>query len=158
MTTPVTSSTPAAPVDPTDLRPGNYTSSIILNRIFALILEMITSLQNATASQANNLTFLTNWQAAYTDAMSQIHTFIKNPGANTLFSQDNSASASSRNDLNNLNSNFIQTLQNRQTTVSDNAKALQSNVNQSNDAVNQQSNLGTAILQELSTLLATIFK
>ncbi|HEV8052437.1 MAG TPA: hypothetical protein VGP47_08080 [Parachlamydiaceae bacterium] len=158
MSSPVTPTTPAAPVDPTDLRHGNYTSSIILNRIFALILNMITSLQNATASQANNLTFMTHWQAAYTDAMSQVHTFIKNPGSGQLFSADSSSAASSRNDLNNLNSNFLQTLQNRQTTVSDNAKAIQSNINQSNDAVNQQSNLGTAILQELSTLLATIFK
>ena len=48
-------------------------------------------------------------------------------------------------------------MQSRQALVGDDAKALQSNVNQSNDAVTQQSNLGTAILQELSTLLSEIF-
>lgn len=153
MTTPVT---PTPPPDPTSLASGNYTSTVILNRIFELILKMITSLQNAAASQANRLTFMSQWQGAYTDAMGQIHTFIK--GDNQVFSGNNSSDAVKRDDLNRLNSNFIQTLQNRQSVVSDDAKALQSNINQSNDAVNQQSNLGTAILQELSTILAAIFK
>lgn len=155
MTSPVT---PAAPADPTSLAVGNYTSTVILNRIFNLILTMITSLQNVAAAQANRLTFMGQWQSAYTDAMSQIHTFIKDGNPNQAFTDGSSASATRRDDLNRLNSNFIQTMQNRQSVVSDDAKALQSNVNQSNDAVNQQSNLGTAILQELSTLLSAIFR
>lgn len=153
MTVPVT---PAPPADPTSLQTGNYTSTIILNRIFKLLLTMITSLQNVAASQASRLKFMSQWQSAYTDAMSQIHTFIKGGGG--AFSGTSSADATARDDLNRLNANFTQTLQNRQSVVSDDAKALQSNVNQSNDAVNQQANLGTAILQELGTLLATIFK
>lgn len=154
MTTPVTPPTP--PADPTSLTSGNYTSSVILNRIFNLLLKMISSLQNAAAAQANRLTFMSEWQSAYTDAMSQLHTFIKRDGL--AFSEDTSSAAVHRDDLNRLNSNLIQTLQNRQSVVSDDAKALQSNINQSNDAVNQQSDLGTAILQELSTLLSAIFK
>ena len=155
MTSPVT---PAAPVDPTSLAVGNYTSTIILNRIFLLILNMITSLQKTAAAQANRLTFMGQWQSSYTDAMSQIHTFVKDGNPLHAFTDGSSASATRRDDLNRLNSNFIQTMQNRQSVVSDDAKALQSNVNQSNDAVNQQSNLGTAILQELSTLLSSIFR
>jgi hypothetical protein len=147
---------PTPPADPTNLQTGNYTSTIILNRIFALILGMIPSLQNAAAAQANRLKFMSQWQAAYTDAMSQIHTFIK--GGTGAFSGTDSASATKRDDMNRLNANFVQTLQNRQSVVSDDAKALQSNVNQSNDAVNQQSNLGTAIIQELGTLLSAIFR
>lgn len=153
MTTPVT---PTPPVDTSSISSANYTSTIILNRIFSLVLNMITSLQNAAAAQANRLTFMSQWQSAYTDAMSQIHTFTK--GSSGAFTGNDSASAVHRDDMNRLNSNFIQTLQNRQSVVSDDAKALQSNVNQSNDAVNQQSNLGTAIIQELGTLLSAIFK
>lgn len=153
MTTPVT---PPAPPDPTSLAPANYTSTIILNRIFKLVLNMITSLQNVAAAQASRLKFMSSWQAAYTDAMSQVHTFIQGDGK--AFSGTGSGDITARDDLNRFNASLIQTMQNRQSIVSDDAKALQSNVNQSNDAVNQQSNLGTAILQELGTLLQSIFK
>ena len=153
MTLPVT---PAPPPDPTSLRVGNYTSTIILNRIFSLIIDITKSLQNVAASQASRLKFMSQWQSAYTDAMAQIHTFVKGDGL--AFSSTSSADATSRDDMNRLNSNFIQTLQNRQSVVADDAKALQSNLTQSNDAVNQQLNLGIAILQQLSSLLPAIFK
>jgi len=156
MPTPVTPVTPPPPVDNTNLASADFTSTVILNRIFDLILTMITSLQNAAAAQANRLTFMSQWQSAYTDAMSQIHTFAQGDGL--AFSSNDSSNAVHRNDMNQLNSNYIQTLQNRQSVVSDDAKALQSNVDQSNDAVNQQSNLGTAIIQELGTLLSTIYQ
>jgi hypothetical protein len=152
---PVTPVVPTPPADPSNLSSGDYTSTVILNRIFSLILNMISSLQNAAAAQANRLTFMSSWQSAYTDAMSQIHTFVRDDGH--AFAEKFSSSAVHRDDMNRLNASFTQTLQNRQSVVSDSAKSLQSNVNQSNDAVNQQSNLGTAIIQELSTLLGTIF-
>lgn len=151
MTSPVL---PPSPTDPTSLASGNYTSSVILNRIFELLLKMISSLQSVAAAQAQRLNFQTSWQAQYTNLMSYVHVFTN--GAGGAFSK--SSDSTIRSDLNNLNSTFIQTLQNRQSVISDNSKALQSNVSQSNDAVNQQSNLGTAILQELSTLLSAIFR
>jgi hypothetical protein len=97
---------------------------------------------------------LTQWQKAYTDALAQVHTFIS---GSVDIGGTSSGDVTARNDLNKLNSSLIQTMQNRQSVVSDDAKALQSNVNQSNDAVNQQSNLGTAIIQELGTLLSSIY-
>jgi len=147
---------PIPPADPTSLQYGNYTSTIILNRIFKLILGMLPSLQNAAASQASRLKFLSQWQAAYTDAMSQIHTFVKGDGK--AFSGTDDAAATARDDMNRYNSQLLTTLQNRQSVVGDDAKALQSNVSQSNDAVNQQSNLGTAIIQEMSSLLSAIYR
>lgn len=154
MTIPV----PPAPPPPStsSIATSNFNTTYILNRIFSLILGMVSSLQNAAASQAHRLTFMSQWQASYTDAMGQVHTFTQGGGG--AFSGAGSTAAAQRDDANRLNSGFIQTLQNRQSVVSDNAKALQSNINQSNDAVNQQSNLGTAILQELGTLLGIIFK
>lgn len=142
------------PTDKTQLAKSDFGGVQILNNIFNLVLQMTTSLQSAAAAQAKRLNFYTQWQKAYTDLMAQVPTFIAS-GAH--FSGTATADVNTRDDVNRLNSGFTQTLQNRQSVVSDDAKALQSNVNQSNDAVNQQSNLGTAILQELSTLLGSMF-
>ena len=114
---------------------------------------MITSLQNVAAAQAQRLTILSKWQSAYSDAMAQMHTFSQGDGSFLTASSQ----SDNRSSVNQYNSNLLQTMQSRQALVGDDAKALQSNVNQSNDAVTQQSNLGTAILQELSTLLSEIF-
>jgi len=146
--------TPTGPADPTSLAPGDYTSTVILNRIFSLILTMITALQDATAAQANRLTFLGTWQNSYTQLNAEIPTFTQTSGS----SFPGNMNTSQRGQLNQLNTTLSTTVQNRQSVVSDAAKALQSNVNQSNDAVNSQSTLGTSILQELSTLLSSIFK
>lgn len=145
------------PVDPTSLAAARFNQTAILNNIFNLILNMVTSLQNVAVAQADRLTFLTKWQKSYTDTMAQIHTFIQG-GGDGISAANESWQGAARQSLNQLNSNYIQTLQNRQSVVSDDAKALQSHVNQSNDAVNQQSNLATAIIQELNTLLSSIYR
>lgn len=142
------------PYDPTSLSPGKYTESGILNNIFNEIINMTTTLQDAAASQANRLNILSTWQSAYTNAMSQVPSFTYTSGP---FTASNTTNMNIRNDLNRIASAETQTMQNRQSVVSDDAKALQSNVNQSNDAVNAQSNLGTSIIQEMSTLLSSIF-
>ncbi len=142
------------PYDPTDLKSGHYTETGILNNIFNEVIQMTTVLQDVAASQANRLNFLSQWQSAYTNAMSQVPSFTAGAGP---FSGDNTTDSNIRQDLNRVSSAVTQTMQNRQSIVSDNAKALQSNVNQTNDAVNQQSNLGTSIIQEMSTLLSSIF-
>jgi hypothetical protein len=147
---------PEPPVDPTSLAPGKYSSTNVINRVFKIILEMVNALQNVAAVQAQRLTFMSSWQKAYTDAMAQIHTFSKDNG--DRFSFDTTDYATARDDLNRLNAQFTSTLQNRQSVVSDDAKALQSNVNQSNDAVNQHLNLANTILDELRSLLGSIFK
>jgi hypothetical protein len=147
---------PEPPVDPTSLAAGKYSSTNVINRVFKIILEMVNALQNVAAVQAQRLTFMSSWQKAYTDALAQIHTFAKDNG--DRFSFDTTDYATTRDDLNRLNAQFTSTLQNRQSVVSDDAKALQSNVNQSNDAVNQHLNLANTILDELRSLLGSIFK
>lgn len=153
MTTPVT---PLPPPDDTRLAPGNFTSTEILNRAFKLINTVLTSMQSVAAAQASRLTILSSWQKAYSDMMNQVHTFSAGNG-DAISNPSDSTQTTYRNDLNKLNSQLIQIMQNRQSIIGDDAKALQSNVSQSNDAVNQQSSLGTAILQDLSTLLGTVF-
>lgn len=144
------------PVDPTNLKTGNYTSSGILNNIFHLIVQLTGSLQNVAATQAARLSFYTQLQKDYTEFMSQVHTFVI--GSHDAIGGTTDAEAKARDALNRLNATFTQTLQNRQSVIGDDAKALQSNISQSNDAVNQQNNLGTAILQQMSTLVSSIFR
>lgn len=156
----MTAQDPLAPVpfvphtDATELTSGRFTQTGILNNIFELVLNMTTIMQSAAAAQAGRLTFMAKWQKAYTDVMSQVPTFTQ---GGTYFGGADPNTTTLRNSLNNSLSNLTQKLQNRQSVVSDDAKALQSNVNQTNDAVNAQSNLGTSIIQELSTLVGAIF-
>lgn len=156
MSGPVGPVTAANATDSTSLAPGNYVKTLILNDIFKLLIKVITTLQNVAAAQAERLNFLTQWQKAYTDLQNQIHTFIKNNGDGISGGGDDNSNA--RDDLNRLNSTYTQQLQNQQSIISDDAKALQSNVNQSNDAVNNQSNFATSIIQELTTILGSIFR
>lgn len=147
---------PPAPPDDTRLKPGNYTATQVLNRVFNLIGTVLTSMQSVAAAQASRLTFLSSWQTAYSDMMNQVHTFVAGNG-DAIDNPTKTDQTNARSDLNKLNSSLIQEMQNRQSIIGDDAKALQSNVSQSNDAVNQQATLGTSILQDLNTLLGTVF-
>lgn len=148
--------TPTPPPDSTNLAPANYTSTNVLDRVFSLILKMLQALQRVAVAQSDRLTFLTQWQKAYSDLMDQVHTFIKNNG--DFIGGPDSAMSTARDDLNRLNTSFTEMMRNRRSLISDDSKALQSNVSQTNDAVNQQSTTGTTILQELSTILSSIYR
>ena len=112
---------------------------------------MLATLQVVTAAQSARLTFLTNWQQAYTNLEASIRSFIEG-GPETI---DNDST--SRNQLNQLNQTYTQEIQARITVVNDDSKQLQTNVNQSTDEVNQQASIGTAIIQQLSSLLTSIY-
>lgn len=145
------STTPVSPTDNTSLTTSKFTDTNILNRIFELLVRILATLQNVSAAQANRLTFDTQWQKAYSDLLTQVHVFAKDDGTSL------SSSDTTRANLNQLNAQYTTVIQSRQSVVSDDAKALQSNVNQSTDAVSQQSTLATSILQELSTILSKLF-
>lgn len=140
-----------------------FSKTLLINRIFNLLNGMIVVLQKAAAAQANQLNVLTQWQKAYTDTMDQIHSF--GTGSNDYWDQLPSSSSSYNADklnalqttLNTTNSNYTTQLQNERSIVSDGAKSLQTNLNQTTDAVNQQTSLATSLLQEISTLTSTIF-
>lgn len=130
---------------------------LILDRIFALLIEMIDTLQKVASSQADRLSFLTQWQKAYTDSMNQVPTFIQGGGVSAV-NQSTTSGRNARDDLNNLNSNLTETMRSNRSVISDDSKSLQTNVNQSNDAVTQQSDLTTSLIQEFSTILAAIYR
>lgn len=146
-------------------------STLILDEVLRSLISMIGTIQTVAAAQADSLNFLSRWQQAYTNKLNQMHTFAlgdgssigtfvgstpSNPVGNDGWNRDSAAAM--RKDLNQVNTNYITKLQSNQQAISDNAKSLQSNVNQSNDAANQQGSLADSVLQELSTILSSIFR
>ena len=146
-------------------------STIILDDVLKALIAMIGVIQSVAAAQANNLNFLSRWQQAYTSKLNFIHTFAA--GDNTILGRFEALTPGSlygnddwnkdkaravRNELNSVNQTYISKLQANQQTISDSAKSLQTNVNQSNDAANQQGSVADSILQELSTILSAIFR
>lgn len=124
----------------------------ILDVILRLIIKMIGTLQIVTAAQSDRLTFLTSWQQAYTNLEGQVRSFIKN-GPEWIQGDDDR-----RNQLNQANQTYTEQIRSRRTIVSDDAKALQTNINQSSDTANQQTSLATAIIQQFSTILSAIYR
>jgi hypothetical protein len=141
-------------------------SVTILNDIFYLIVSMIGSIQNVAASQANRLSLYTSWQKGYTDLLNQVHVFTatsKDLLSDTRFEGLDGAGLTDvqkrrQDEQTNFNAGMIQQITAFKDTVSEDAKALQSRVNQSSDAFNEQANTATAILQEMSTILSAIFR
>ncbi|MCE5319039.1 MAG: hypothetical protein LLG04_16965 [Parachlamydia sp.] len=175
---------PPGYVDETSRAPGNYGKPFILNRVFDLLVLMIDVLQRTAAAQANRLNFLTQWQKAYTDELNQIHSFVASngdgearqltdggtintggSGTQDFRTNDNGidkvgddSSGKIRGELNSLNSIYTQQIQGNLNVISNDAKALQANVNQSNDSVQSQSDMATSILQQMSTILTSIYQ
>ena len=117
---------------------------------------MIAVIQQTAAAQAGNLNALTEWDQAYTSLIANIPVFTV--GDTSPFSGNNSTAASSRQELNNLNQTLSQNLQGYRSLVENNEKGVQSNINNFNDDVNSQASLCTSILQEMQTILQTIFQ
>lgn len=147
-------------LDRTSVSTKGLRSISILLRIFELLTDLIGTMQRVAAAQASYLTFLTDWQAAYTELLRQLPTFtrggepLNETGTTGLGKEETDA----RNELNTLNGALSEAIRGSRSIVQDTAKAIQSNINQSNDAVTQQANIATSIIQQLSTLLGTIFR
>ena len=132
----------------------------ILNDVFSLIVSMIESIQNITASQASRLSLYTSWQKGYTDLLNQVPIFTASSADllrdNAVFGTD---TKETRKEVQgNFNAGLTQQITAFKDTVSEDAKALQSRVNASSDAFNEQANTATAILQQISTILSAIFR
>lgn len=130
----------------------------VLNRIFALLVAMIQTLQNVTAAQADRLNFLSNWQTVYTNVINQIKTFTE--GDSTYIGTGNatSSTATIRNNLNQLNQTYVQQLTANRNIINTQAQSEQSNISSGQDAITQQTDLATAIIQQSSTLIGSIFR
>lgn len=170
-------------VDSTQLRAGEFGNPLILDRLFTLLTLLIDSLQKAAASQAQRLNFLTAWQKAYATKMNTIHVFTANNLDNTLNANGTantnanyisrpspsdgttdpapnatSQASTARQDLNTLNQQYTTSMNSQNSVISNDAKALQSAVNQTNDSVQAQSDMATSLLQQMQTILTSIYQ
>jgi hypothetical protein len=147
---------PVTPTTGTSLAGGNFQATNILDKVYSLILQMLAALQRVAVAQSERLDFLTQWQKAYSDLLDQVHTFIKSNGDGIDGTNSNEMTA--RDDLNRLNSSFTEMMKNRRSLLSDDGKALQSQVTQTTDNTTQQLQAATSILQTLSTILSSIYR
>jgi len=128
----------------------------VLFELFKLLVDLIEVLQKVAATQGERLTFYANYQKAYTNNITEIPVFSKSSFAKMGTSDEKFNLL-----LNNLSSktqSLTETLRSYRGVIGDEAKQHQTVVNQSNEVVNQQTNLGTSILQQMSTILTSIFK
>jgi hypothetical protein len=146
--------TPPYPADPlVPLGESGFSKTVILNNIYGLVNGVVNALQSATVAQANRITLFTTWQSAYTNELAQIPIFTKTTG----LPPGQSYTSSQMTTLTNLVGRYTSQVQNRQSVIANASKTLQSNVDQSNNAVNAQSTLATTLIQQFSTLLASAF-
>jgi hypothetical protein len=141
---------------------------LVIDRILRLLVQMIGILQNISSSQADRLRFLTRWQAAYTNLLTDIPTFTQGDGSAidsnvstrpTVSSKDTAKSEATVRDQVNPKMQALQDkTRARRDAISDQAKAMQSIINQSQTSANAQSDMATAFLSQLDTLLAAIYK
>lgn len=139
--------------------------SAVLNRVIRLLISMITTLQKLGVEQANQLKFLTAFQGVYTQLQTQIPVFTEGQKAITDTSilaptgRSNTTAAEQRGNINSTyNASKTSNLQAFRSVQEDAAKQVQSRVNQTNDAVNQQTDMATSLIQQLSSLVGAIFR
>lgn len=142
-----------------DLKYAETHRVLIIDKVFLILVKLIETLQKTAATQSDRLKLYTEWQKAYTAQMDQVPAFTANNNAyNGIITSSADAAKTGRDDLNKINATFTEQIRGRRGIVSDDAKALQTNVNQTSDAVNQQTNMATSLLEQLSTILGAIFR
>jgi hypothetical protein len=127
---------------------------LVIDRILRLLIAMIDVLQRVSASQAERLTFLTHWQQVYTNQLNDVHIFSK--GDDTTVGEKGDANAIGS--ANTIMQTQQEKIRGRRSAIQDEAKQMQTVINQSQDAANQQTNMATAILQQMSSILSTIYR
>jgi hypothetical protein len=146
---------PLPPPSGSSLSDSNFQNTIMINRVFDTLVNLIGVLQSVAIAQAQNLNVLTQWQQAYTNLMAKVPVFTS---TSDVFGGTGTAEANIRDDVNRVNSSFLEQLRSSNQIVGNYAKSMNSSISQTNDNVSQFGNMATAFLQELSTILATIYR
>ncbi len=136
---------------------GKSLITLTLNSVLSLLVGMISSMQKIAVVQANRLNILIKWQEGYTNKMNTVHSFVSNNG-DAFVSSTAESFTNVRRDLNLTNSNYTEQMRSNNGLVADTAKGLQTNINATQDAVNQQSNMATSIIQQMNSIVQAIQK
>jgi len=142
---------------------GSASSLLVISRVLALLTKMVSILQQISAAQAQQLSFQTTWQSNYTTMLTQVPQFAQGDntplgGSTNNRTVDKRAAAFRNKDTNPKMQNILQQVQARQSNVQDTAKSLQTNINQSQDAANQLTQMLTSFLQNLNSILGSIYR
>ncbi|MBA3721566.1 MAG: hypothetical protein H0W88_04100 [Parachlamydiaceae bacterium] len=137
---------------------GNDSYKIqIINTILLLLIKIVNSMQQIGITQAQKLQYTTQFQQAYTALQIQVPTFLDSSPLPIGGSADDAQRA--RTDLNSaFNSILIDNLRTLRGLQEDTSKNIQSSINQTSDSTNQQVDMCTTFLQQLSSLLSTILR
>ncbi len=137
----------------------NASNTFILVQVFELVASMITTLERIAVVQANRLSFYAKWENAYNSLIGQIPIFTA--GDSSVFGlnndKTNDSSGNARTDMNSQNNTMTQTLRSYRDMVGSQAQQHQTAIQQTQEAVTQQTNISTAIIQQMSTILQSIF-
>lgn len=146
-----------------NLGTGSEKTQIIF-QLLALVSQMIDTLQDVSTAQVQRLSFYANWQQAYTTLISKIPVVtysdlagkVKTSGSSKT-SDTNQSIIDATQAIGNINQTYTQTAQGFRDSVADESQSQQSAVDQSKQQLNAQSSLATTLLQNLNTILQSIF-
>ena len=119
-------------------------NSSVLNRVMRLLTELLPIMQNLAAAQAKQLDLPTRMQTLYTELIAKAPLYTKAQIDND----------SERSEKNNQVGIWTDRLRSYRDVWTDLAKKTQSNINTTNEAVNQQVDLLTTFLQQLRELVS----
>lgn len=128
---------------------------LVIDRILRLLISISDTLQLLSAAQAERIGFYTVWQEKYTDLQSKVP--LLQPGGQ-IVGDTSPQHKDIRAQVNPSFQAMLQKVRTRRSAVQDEAKQMQTSVGQSQDTANQQVQMGTALLQQLSTILSSIFR
>lgn len=141
----------------TTVSTGTARRTLVLDRILRLLIEVIDVLQRVSAAQAQRLNFLTAWQSAYTEMLVNVPQYAQGDGS--PLSHQNDDSKLFRNEVVNPHmQSILENVRAKRSAVQDEAKQLQTSINSSQDAANQQTQMATALLQQISGILSQIYR
>ncbi len=149
-----------SPVHPLDA--SGFQGVLTIDMILKLVTQTVKSLQNVAVANANRLNFMVKWQTAYTNQMSQIHAFTKNHDSTSISGSTNtgvdSKMSANRDDMNRVNANYTETMRAYRSVISDQAKQIQTYLQQLNDSVSQQASMFTTLMQQQSSILSSMYR
>lgn len=140
----------------------------IILRVIRLIITMIDILNIITATQSKKVQVLADMQGKYNDMINVVDQIMEKKGTdggfidfihNQISTQPTGKNATQRRvDMNALGASWLEVVKNKRSLIQDDSKKVTTAVNQSNDVSNQQTSMSSSLLQQLSTILAAIFR
>lgn len=137
--------------------PGTDSDSTrIIFELLALVKDMVGTLEDLSSAQVERLKFYSNWQQSYTDLIAKIPVLtVSKLGAKIKGTDEQKSNAMQQ--VGQYNDAWTQKLRSFRDNVASEAKSHQTAVDQTKDAINAQSSLATTLLQDLRTILQSLF-